>query len=95
MSAVRSRSKRWSSSLRSRFPGNIRPYGERLRRHVEEGKAYGEFSAEIGTEAVITLFTGTIQGVVMQSWLADDVERIRRDAPGVLAIYLRGIGSRK
>jgi hypothetical protein len=28
----------------------------------------------------------------MQSLLAGDVSRIRRDAPGVFAIYRRGIG---
>ena len=36
---------------------------------------------------------GTIQGLVMQSMLAGDVERIRREAPRVFAIYLRGIRS--
>jgi hypothetical protein len=30
-------------------------------------------------------------GLVMQSLLAGDVARIRRDAPAVFAIYLRGI----
>ena len=29
----------------------------------------------------------------MQSLLAGDVARIRRDAPGTFAIYRRGIGS--
>ena len=38
-----------------------------------------------------TLFIGTIQGLVMQSMLSGDVERIRRDAPRVFAIYQRGI----
>ena len=42
-------------------------------------------------DAAVVLFIGTIQGLVMQSLLAGDVARIRRDAPAVFAIYLRGI----
>lgn len=71
----------------------IHRYGERLHRLIEEGKARSELSATLDTEAAATLFIGTIQGLVMQSLLAGDVERMRRDAPRVFAIYLRGIGS--
>ncbi len=38
-----------------------------------------------------TMFIGTVQGLVMQSLLAGDVGRIRRDAPRVFGIYRRGI----
>lgn len=69
----------------------IKRYGERLRRLIEHGKAVGELSATLDTEAAATLFIGTIQGLVMQSLLAGDVERMRSDAPRVFAIYLRGI----
>jgi AcrR family transcriptional regulator len=71
----------------------IQRYGERLYRLIEKGKACGELSAELDTEAAVTLFIGTIQGLVMQSLLAGNVERIRDDAPRVFAIYQRGIGS--
>jgi AcrR family transcriptional regulator len=71
----------------------IRRYGERLHRLIEAGKACGELSAALDTEAAATLFIGTIQGLVMQSLLAGDVERIRQDAPRVFAIYQRGIRS--
>lgn len=71
----------------------LRGYGERLRQLIEAGKAAGEVSASLDAEAAITLLIGTIQGLVMQSLLADDVERIRRDAPRLFAIYRRGIGS--
>lgn len=66
-------------------------YGERLHRLIEAGKACGELSAALDTEAAATLFIGTIQGLVMQSLLAGNVERIRHDAPRVFAIYQRGI----
>ena len=71
----------------------IRHYGERLHRLIEQGKACGELDAQLDTEASATLFIGTIQGLVMQSLLAGDVGRIRRDAPRVFTIYQRGIRS--
>src|SRR3546814_20103477 len=71
----------------------IRHYGERLRGLLEAGKAQGELHADLDPDAAATLFIGTIQGLVMQSMLAGDVARIRSDAPGVFAIYLRGIGA--
>ena len=71
----------------------IQRYGERLSRLIDKGKANGELSPELETEAAATLFIGMIQGLVMQSLLAGDVERIRRDAPRVFAIYRRGVRS--
>lgn len=71
--------------------GLIRCYGERLKEVVDRGKQCGELDAELDTEAAVTLFIGTIQGLVMQALLAGDVGRIRREAPGVFAIYRRGI----
>ena len=73
----------------------IRRYGERLHGLIEEGKTAGELSASLDTSAAATLFIGTIQGLVMQSMLAGDVELVRKDAPRVFAIFLRGIRSRQ
>ena len=50
-------------------------------------------SAALDIEAAATLFVGTLQGLIMQSMLAGDLLRIRRDAPRVFAIYLAGIRS--
>lgn len=69
----------------------IHHYDERLRRLLEAGKAQGELDAGLDVDAAAVLFIGTIQGLVMQSLLAGDVARIRRDAPGVFAIYHRGV----
>lgn len=69
----------------------IQRYGERLRHHLERGKAIGELDANLDIEAASVSFIGSIQGLVMQSLIADDTARIRRDAPGVFAIYCRGI----
>jgi len=69
----------------------LQHYRERLRRLIETGKAQGELDARLDVDAAILLFIGTVQGLVMQSLMAGDVTRIRDDAPGVFAIYHRGI----
>ena len=66
-------------------------YGERIRARLEAGKAAGEVSAALDIDAAVILFVGTLQGLIMQSMLAGDLLRIRRDAPRVFAIYLAGI----
>ena len=73
----------------------IQRYGERLHRLIEKGKTSGELSSTVDSKAAATLFIGTIQGLVMQSLLAGELERVRRDAPRVFAIYRRGIESSK
>jgi AcrR family transcriptional regulator len=69
----------------------LRGYGERLHRLLEAGKAQGELDAALDTAAAANLFIGTIQGLVMQSLLLGDAGLVRQRAPGVFAIYLRGI----
>ncbi|MBE0577154.1 MAG: TetR family transcriptional regulator [Desulfuromonadales bacterium] len=71
----------------------IRRYGERLRQILEDGKRQEELDPAIDVEAASLLFIGTIQGLVMQSLLAGDVDSIRRDAPRVFALYSRSIRS--
>jgi AcrR family transcriptional regulator len=69
----------------------IQRYAERVRARIEQGKASGEITPEVSTQAAATLFIGTIQGLVMQSMLSDDLQRMRADAPAVFAIYQRGM----
>ena len=71
----------------------IRHYGERLRGLLEAGKARGGVCSGLDPGGAAPPFIGPIPGLVMQSMLAGDVARVRRDAPGVFAIYLRGIGA--
>ncbi|MGQ9424728.1 TetR/AcrR family transcriptional regulator [Gilvimarinus sp. F26214L] len=71
----------------------VQQYGERLQRLLEAGKAQGELDAALDENTAAVLFIGSIQGLVMQSLLAGDVAHMRRDAPGVFAIYRRGIAA--
>lgn len=73
----------------------IQHYSERLVSRIEQGKVAGEISDEIDTQAAATLFIGTIQGLVMQSMLSGDVKHMSDEAPGVFAIYQRGVRSQK
>lgn len=68
-------------------------YSERLQGLIEKGKANGELSFALDDQAAAMLFIGTVQALVMQSLMAGDVRRIRRDASRVFAIYRRGIAS--
>lgn len=72
----------------------IRRYGEYLNRLFEKGKTCGELDKALDSDAAVNLFIGTIQGLVMQSLLVGDMRRIRRDAPGVFAIFQRRIRSK-
>jgi AcrR family transcriptional regulator len=71
----------------------LQRYGQRIRAHLQAGKAAGEISPELDLDAAATLFVGTIQGLVMQSLIAGDMGLIRDSAPRVFAIYLAGIRS--
>ena len=71
----------------------LKQYAARLNALIETGKACGELPPELDSDAAATLFIGTIQGLVMQSLIAGDMERMRADAPRVFAIYRRGIAT--
>lgn len=69
----------------------MRQYGERLRRLLEQGKKQQELRADLDVDAAAALFLGSIQGLVVQSLISGKPARMRRDAPGVFAIYRRGL----
>ena len=69
----------------------LQGYAERLRTRIDAGKTLGEISPEIQTQAAAALFIGTIQGLVMQSLLSNDLQHLRNEAAAVYAIYERGL----
>lgn len=66
-------------------------YADRLRAVIEAGQASGEIASEVDPAAAAMLFIGTVQGLVMQSLLVDDLGGIRDRVPAVFAIYRRGL----
>nr|WP_298413740.1 TetR family transcriptional regulator [uncultured Halomonas sp.] len=66
-------------------------YRERLAAILEEGTVCGELRADLDIEAAATQFIGTVQGLVVQSLIAGDVQRIAEQAPGAFLLYRRGI----
>jgi AcrR family transcriptional regulator len=73
----------------------IQRYAERICQRIEQGKANGDITPDVVTQAAAMLFIGTVQGLVMQSLLSGDIGRMRTQAPAVFDIYVRGMkGSR-
>ncbi len=71
----------------------MKQYGARIIHLIERGKEQGELRTDLDSAAAATLFIGTIQGLVMQSLIAGDMERMRANAPQIFAIYQRGIAT--
>jgi AcrR family transcriptional regulator len=71
--------------------GLIQRYGQLVRKQLAAGKAQGMLPQGLDESAAASLFIGSVQGLVMQSLMAGHVAGIRRAAPGVFAIYRRGI----
>jgi AcrR family transcriptional regulator len=73
----------------------MQKYRARLRRLLDSAKQEREIHHSVDTDAASTMYIGMVQGLVMQSMLAGDVKRLRRDAPRVFAIFRKGIGAEK
>ena len=69
----------------------LKEYAERLNALIETAKLRSELPSNLDNHAASMLFIGTIQGLIMQSLISGDMDQMRRDAPGVFAIYRRGI----
>ncbi|HUH37646.1 MAG TPA: TetR/AcrR family transcriptional regulator, partial [Spongiibacteraceae bacterium] len=69
----------------------LKQYGVRLAELINRGKECGELQADLDNDAAATLFVGTIQGLIMQALIRNDLQRMRTDAPRVFAVYRRAI----
>ena len=69
----------------------MRRYGKRLQLLIEQGQSQGEIAAQVDAAAAAMLFIGMIQGLVLQAMLGGSLKGARNAAPGVFAIYRRGI----
>lgn len=71
----------------------ISNYRKRLQTLIERGKHCGEILPSIDSEAAAILFVGMVQGLVIQSLLAENVEHMRDTAPSLFVIFRRGIAT--
>ena len=69
----------------------LKQYAERVQGLLKKGVACGDLHSSTDTKAASVLFVGTIQGLVMQSMLAGDINQLRRKGQPVFDIYQRGI----
>lgn len=66
-------------------------YGNLLSATLEQGKAAGEVDVEISTAAAVSLFVGTIQGLIIKALLFEDLEYIRRGASEAFVLFCRAV----
>lgn len=66
-------------------------YGARLQQWLAQGQAQGQVAGTLDCATAVTLFIGSLQGLVMQSMLAGDVLHMRRQAAQVFALYRRAV----
>lgn len=71
--------------------GLMQRYAERLMTKLEAGKKSGDVAPDSDARAAAILFIGMIQGLVMQSMLAGQIEAARTNAPGVFEVFRRGV----
>lgn len=73
----------------------IERYSQRLHALVARGIEAGELEPGTDPAAAAALFIGTIQGLAMQSMLADDPAHMQRQSAGAFAILCNGLKARR
>ncbi|HPJ48485.1 MAG TPA: TetR/AcrR family transcriptional regulator [Synergistales bacterium] len=82
------------SPVRSLVHSLLKKYDSRVVALLEEGKMTGDVDPALDSPFAAALFTGTIQGLVLQSQLEEDNRDGLLKAHRVFAIYRRGIERR-
>jgi TetR/AcrR family transcriptional regulator len=62
---------------------------------LQDAKTRRLLTEDLDLPAAAVLFMGSVQGLVMQSMLTGQVQAMATQAPGVFAIYLRGITTKE
>ncbi len=83
------------NEARKRAKALMKLYGARLALIFQEGKTSGQFAPDLPVPAAAALFTGIIQGLVLQSFLSGSRETVAENAPGAFILFRRGIGAVK
>jgi AcrR family transcriptional regulator len=79
------------TALKSRVRTLMQRYRQLLLTVLQQAKAQQALRPGIDPQAAAVLFIGSVQGLVMQAMLANDVQAMARQAPGVFVILQRGL----
>lgn len=79
------------TALKSRVRTLMQCYRQLLLTVLQHAKTQQALRPEVDLQAAAVLFVGSVQGLVMQALLADNVRTIAAQAPGVFAILQQGL----
>ena len=77
--------------LKLRVRGLLRQYRTLLTGLLQRAQAQGLLAPGTDLAAATVLFVGSVQGLLMQALISGEVGAMAGQAPGVFAIYLRGL----
>lgn len=83
-----------ATPAKARVRALLEQYRARLLEQGRRGIAQGVLRDALDLDAMPALFLGMIQGLVIQAMLAGDIQRMRRQAPALFALFRQGIGVR-
>jgi len=79
---------------KARVQALLEGYRARLRNHARQGIDQGELRDTLDLDTLPVLFIGMIQGLVIQAMLARNIQRMKRQATQLFALFCLGIGAR-
>jgi AcrR family transcriptional regulator len=79
------------TALKLRVRALMQRYRQLLLNLLQLAQAQQGLRADIDLQAAAVLFIGSIQGLVMQALISNDLPAMAAQAPGVFAIYQRGV----
>lgn len=82
------------SPLRAEVRAVLQGYRSRIEKQLHAASDQGELSASLNMPSAITLFVGMIQGLVMQSAIADKQLNLQKPAQQLFVLFLRAIEAR-
>ena len=79
------------TALKSRVRGLMQRYRQLLLTVLQQAQTQQALRPGVDLQASAVLFIGSVQGLVMQAMMADDVQSMATQAPGVFTILQHGL----
>ncbi|MDD2924731.1 TetR family transcriptional regulator [Rhodoferax sp.] len=79
------------TALKARVRSLMQQYRQLVAQLLAQAKATNKIALQADLTSATVLFIGSIQGLVMQSLMSGDVAAMTRQAPGVYALFQRGL----